>query len=142
MQLGSIKEHEITVFEKRIYQQDVALRWVQITRNERMKNMCEDMNSSDFWTISFWTEDCSRAVVSDNLYRRFQPRIPMTLSSFALVLILVLLLHRRNILIWIILLGYGIPLWALSASTPFAVRYTIFVVPFTSIWLGARATSQ
>ena len=136
IQLGSIKEHEITVFEKRSYQQDVALRWVRITRNKRMKNMCENMTSSNFWTVSFWMEDCSRAVVSDNLYRRFQPRIPMTLSSFAIVLILVLLLYRRNILIWIILLGYGIPLWALSASTPFAVRYTIFVVPFTSIWLS------
>ena len=31
--------------------------------------------------------------------------------------------------------GYGIPLWALAASTPFAVRYTIFIVPFISIWL-------
>ena len=114
----------------------MALRWVQITRNERMKNMCEDIKASDFWSMSFWMEDCSRAVVSDNLYRRFQPRIPMTLSSFALVLMFVLLLHKRNILIWMILLGYGVPLWALSASTPFAVRYTVFVVPFTSIWLS------
>ena len=67
-------------FEKRSYQQDVALRWVRITRNKRMKNMCEDINASDL--DSFILDDrLFPAVVSDNLYRRFQPRVPMTLSS-------------------------------------------------------------
>ena len=50
-------------------------------------------------------------------------------------MIVVLFLMRRKPSLWLILLGYGVPLWALSASTPFAVRYSIFIVPFTSIWL-------
>ena len=134
-QLGSRAEYEISALKKREYQQEVALRWVRITRNKRMKQMCSDQLAEDFWTISFWNTPCSRAVVSDNLYRRFQPRIPITMQSFLVVFILVLVLMRNNKSIWILLIGYGLPLWALAASTPFAVRYTLFVVPFASIWL-------
>lgn len=134
-QLGSRAEYEISLLKKREYQQEVALRWVRITRDTRMKQMCSDQTVEDFWTISFWNTPCSRAVVSDNLYRRFQARIPITMQSFLVVFIVVLVLMRKNKSIWILLIGYGLPLWGLAASTPFAVRYTLFIVPFASIWL-------
>jgi hypothetical protein len=125
--LESNKIASLDAFSVLEFQRDVAQRWATVTQDTRLQELCGDLASSDYLTVSFFSTTCGRATLTHNLTERWPMvlRFPWQQIMIGALFSIVLLKGLRRLAIVYLTLA----LWGMSTLIVLPPRYLLQLCP-------------